>query len=297
MSDSGLIYDHKLVTAMWRAGHRDGGAMVGGPPRIVLHTSEGRTGPGALLTLNAGLLVKRFAYHLGVDLPTRTVDQYVPFDRAASTLRRPTSLQTNRQGSVCIQICLTGRSADVRSIPADDLRWLGREVLYPIMRAYGVPDVWATFVGPEAGVIATPTAPQRFTADEWVRFSGVCGHQHVPGNDHWDPGVINVEAIRQGIWQAGLGAAGTDARPQEVAPMYSPPLVLEPIAASCQAPQGGVWLVATSGAVYAFGAAPYCGGANGQPYFVGRNAARIEPNARGGYDIIATSGERYSYPV
>lgn len=287
------VVGHKLTGATWRPGHRDGGTMVGGPPRLVIHTSEGRTGPGALTALQNGLLAKRFAYHLGVDLPTRSVDQYVPFDRAASTLRNYGRVQTNRQGSACIQVCLTGRSAQIHTIPADDLRWLGREVLYPIMKAYSIPEVWATFVGLEAGVIATPTAPQRFTADQWVRFSGVCGHQHVPDNDHWDPGRLDVVTIRQGFYQA----VELEAAAKEVAPMYSPALILEPIAASCQAPQGGVWLVATSGAVYAFGAAPYCGGANGQPYFVGRNAARIEPNARGGYDIIATSGERYSYPV
>ncbi|RMF59089.1 MAG: hypothetical protein D6746_08790, partial [Bacteroidetes bacterium] len=36
---------------------------------------------------------------------------------------------------------------------------------------------------------------QRFTIDEWNKFSGVCGHQHVPDNDHWDPGKLDAVTI------------------------------------------------------------------------------------------------------
>ena len=30
---------------------------------------------------------------------------------------------------------------------------------------------------------------------EWMAFSGWCGHQHVPENDHWDPGRINISRL------------------------------------------------------------------------------------------------------
>lgn len=87
---------------------------------------------------------------------------------------------------------------------------------------------------------------------------------------------------------------------EKVKPMYSPTIVLEPIVASLINPSGGVWLLAESGAVYAF-YAPYKGGANGQDYFKGRKAAQLvfanaEERAAGKtYTILATSGERYSY--
>ena len=54
----------------------------------------------------------------------------------------------------------------------------------------------------------------------------------------------------------------------------------------------GVYLLATSVAVYALMGAQYQGGANGKPYFQGRTAARLEM-ANGSYAIVATSGERY----
>ncbi|MEA2533067.1 MAG: hypothetical protein QOJ93_878 [Actinomycetota bacterium] len=88
-----------------------------------------------------------------------------------------------------------------------------------------------------------------------------------------------------------------------VHPMFDP--AIGPIAAAAKWPDGGVLLVSPGGAVYALFGAPYCGGANGQPYFSGRQAAGFEANAegvavkspRGGYTIVATSGETYSYPV
>jgi N-acetylmuramoyl-L-alanine amidase. len=80
-----------------------------------------------------------------------------------------------------------------------------------------------------------------------------------------------------------------------VKPMYSPALVLEPIVASLKAPGGGEWLLAASGAVYAFDA-PYAGGASGQQYFAGRKAARLEIGPPGKtYTIVSESGERYDY--
>jgi hypothetical protein len=88
-----------------------------------------------------------------------------------------------------------------------------------------------------------------------------------------------------------------------VPPMFNP--AIGPIAAAAKWPDGGVVLVSPGGAVYALFGAPYCGGANGQPYFSGRQAAGFEVDAtgvavktpRGGYTIVATSGEKYSYPV
>lgn len=82
----------------------------------------------------------------------------------------------------------------------------------------------------------------------------------------------------------------------EVRPMYDPALALEPIVADLACPTGGVWLLARSGAVYAFGGAPYQGAANGKAYFAGRVAARLELVLDDGvpkYRIVATSGETY----
>lgn len=82
-----------------------------------------------------------------------------------------------------------------------------------------------------------------------------------------------------------------NAPPTKVTPMWNPPLS---VVASLDAPERGVWLLAPDGAIYAFAGAQYRGGANGQPYFEGRRAARLEANGEG-YVIVAESGERYAY--
>ena len=33
------------------------------------------------------------------------------------------------------------------------------------------------------------------TDQEWDQFGGVCGHQHVPENTHWDPGAIDWDTL------------------------------------------------------------------------------------------------------
>jgi len=30
---------------------------------------------------------------------------------------------------------------------------------------------------------------------QWLRGSGHCGHQHVPGNDHHDPGALRIDLV------------------------------------------------------------------------------------------------------
>lgn len=79
---------------------------------------------------------------------------------------------------------------------------------------------------------------------------------------------------------------------KKVFPLYSPPIQVEPIVADLACPTGGAWLLAASGAVYAFGGAPYLGGPNGKAYFEGRVAARLEP-VDGKYTVVAESGEKY----
>lgn len=85
----------------------------------------------------------------------------------------------------------------------------------------------------------------------------------------------------------------TDSRlPSEVNMQYDPPLALEPIVADLPAPNGGLWLLGRSGAIYALGGAPYLGGPNGKPYWGDRQAARLVP-VSDRYAVISTAGESY----
>ena len=35
----------------------------------------------------------------------------------------------------------------------------------------------------------------RMSDAKWRAFTGICGHQHVPDNDHWDPGRLDVSRM------------------------------------------------------------------------------------------------------
>lgn len=86
--------------------------------------------------------------------------------------------------------------------------------------------------------------------------------------------------------------AGAAPPTKRVYPMYSPPLVIEPIVADLACPTGGAWCLAASGAVYAWGGAPHLGQPRDKDYFEGRKAARLEP-VDGKYRVVAESGESY----
>lgn len=85
----------------------------------------------------------------------------------------------------------------------------------------------------------------------------------------------------------------------EVRPMHDPAIPLRPYVADCAWLGGGALVLADDGSVYAFGGAPYAGDPSGEPYWVGRRPALIEVSKVPGkdYDVVATSGERYSYPA
>jgi hypothetical protein len=39
------------------------------------------------------------------------------------------------------------------------------------------------------------SAPSRISSAAWASTAGLVGHQHAPGNDHWDPGAINANVL------------------------------------------------------------------------------------------------------
>lgn len=39
-------------------------------------------------------------------------------------------------------------------------------------------------------------ASQRLNGDEWMAFRGICGHEHVPENDHGDPGLFPMARLQ-----------------------------------------------------------------------------------------------------
>lgn len=166
----------------------DAGAYLGGPYRGVLHTTEGSSYVGAW-----------GAYRATGNNPHATVSfetgrfqvwQHLSFDRAASALVHPPNVQTNRWSA--IQIEIVGYAARSDQFPQglldglrDMMRWIeGATGIKPHSPQF---NPYPASAGLNNGV--------RFDPAEWLGFDGWCGHQHVPGNDHGDPGAINIGAL------------------------------------------------------------------------------------------------------
>ncbi|MDH6517726.1 hypothetical protein M2163_005292 [Streptomyces sp. SAI-135] len=170
---------------------------------VVLHTTEGRTLPtysgGALapnLTAVPDLAAKRLHWYQHFDIETSS--------RALANLRG--GVETNTL-NVC-QVELVG-TCD----PAIHGKWktAGKAHIYwpdaPDWALRGV----ARFLAwmheehgvPLAGPGAWPAYPssygskhgQRMSGRKWEAFKGVCGHMHVPENNHGDPGAIDFPRL------------------------------------------------------------------------------------------------------
>jgi len=175
------------------------------PWRLVLHTNEVIASTEALVN---GYAQRGWYPHVTADPRTRTIAQHVSFARAVTTTKNaPGGVETNRLHA--LQVELVGFAADAAYWPDEWCEWLGAHVIAPILmcrpiRLVGPPRPW---VDARDGFIARPDAPQRMTAVEWAYFDGICGHQHVPENDHWDPGRLREDRV--------FAAAGLFLDPEE----------------------------------------------------------------------------------
>lgn len=258
------------------------GPYVAGPWRGVLHSTEGTTAAGAVASYRKTGDCPHFT--VAWEAGALVVLQHIAIDRAVSAMRNLTGgVETNRLH--CIQIEVVGFAAHAATWPTpllDGLRTLmewveaqtGIKPHSPVFKPY------PASYGANNGV--------RMTADQWREFDGWCGHMHVPENLHGDPGDLDINYLLQ---RAPLP-------PKEVAPMFDPPLAMEPWAAAWKDERGAVLAaISSDGDVYAFGVA-WVGNVSGRSWWGDRRAAQIGPRPDGaaGYRVTATTGEFYDMP-
>lgn len=162
------------------------GPFIDVPPKIVLHTVEGK----GTYSYNPA------SYYGNPYWPHSTIDgvgihQHLPIDVYGFALANAAGgVETNR--AYAIQCEILWFSAEIADLPDDVLAnvadWVGW-----VAERTGAPILFAEFSGTNA---AGENAPQRFDGLEWLDFTGICGHQHVPENDHWDPGAFPVDRLR-----------------------------------------------------------------------------------------------------
>ena len=162
-------------------GANDAGAFVGGPPRGVLHTTEGGTYSGARSSFDEHNSWPHFtvtfenghfqAYqHLSIDVAARSLEH------------RAGTVQTNKQSA--IQIEIVGYAAHAPSFPKAYQEGIARLMRWIESNAHVARQSEVKFVA--------PGQETRLSDQKWLAYVGWCGHQHVPHNSHEDPGAIDI---------------------------------------------------------------------------------------------------------
>lgn len=186
----------------------NGGSMAGGPPRVIWHVTWDQLGAGGRMprfdSVARYLRGVDFCPHLMWDPWGGRIMQFYPATTSARAVRnRAGGVETNRQGSVCLQIetwfspgaVVNGvKYATVADTPCVNL-----ERIMGWARGWGVPDVW-------------PGGWPRWSGNSrdssrWVSQAGHYGHSQVPENDHDDPGPMPRSMFRIGVPTPG-GAPG-----------------------------------------------------------------------------------------
>jgi hypothetical protein len=175
------------------------------PSRIVIHTTETARLPG----YREGSVAPHFTIGVGDpgSLPneqkgTVRIWQHISLDRTASALRHNRgTIETNHMGAHCIQIeCITyigdqdaagivGNKGKFPKALSKALAGLVQEITSALgdININIHPEKWS------ASGSYGEKASQRLTEAEWETFNGICGHEHVPNNTHWDPGAFDIK--------------------------------------------------------------------------------------------------------
>jgi hypothetical protein len=167
-----------------------GPAFQGKPWRGVLHTTEGTSVDGAI----ASYRDKHNDFpHLTIDPNSQRVVQHLPLDIGAralgSTKADLGTLKTN--GANAIQIEIVGKATDSPKLTSEQLTFI-LDIMFKVEDAVPIPHSsdLKFLKHKDPGI-----AKNRLDLAKWDAFSGWCGHQHVPFNDHDDPGAIDIDSL------------------------------------------------------------------------------------------------------
>lgn len=169
------------------------------PDCVVLHTTEGRGwtdyGGGA----TSPHMTIWFDFAAGVPVGVR---QHFPADMSSRALSRPApKTDANRTNTMNVfQIELVGTSGWASpdngnapyhvpnlwpDAPDNALRYVAH-VLAWLHQEWGVP------LTPIADRFPSWRSAEPMSWSRWQAFTGICGHGHVPGQSHTDPGALNA---------------------------------------------------------------------------------------------------------
>ncbi|MER8583167.1 N-acetylmuramoyl-L-alanine amidase [Mesorhizobium sp. M1423] len=168
--------------ATWKPISGPSGTNLGGPFKIVHHTTEGSTAQGAF---------DAFRAH-GSD-PHFTVDatkiyQHIDTNEAARALKNLAGgVQTNRDSAVQIEVVGFAHRPKTRAT-LENVRRLCRW----IESTHSIPTTWPNGP-PKPAVNGKDPGGHNRNAANWDMKGGHYGHSNVPENTHWDPGYTKTE--------------------------------------------------------------------------------------------------------
>ncbi|MER7707252.1 peptidoglycan-binding protein [Kitasatospora sp. NPDC097605] len=179
---------------------RLGGQAIGGAmdhpesgPRVTWHTTECPSGSGYFTSMGSYLISAGTEPQVLYDPASDRLGQFGPLTRSGRALRNDGTRRTNREGAVNIQVEVVARAGQPWTDGFDPSQKPNFQRLLAAARAHGVPDDWPA--GPPVG---SPSAPSNRSRQVWQTKAGHYGHCHVPGNDHWDPGALDIAKVPGG---------------------------------------------------------------------------------------------------
>lgn len=178
------------MTELWcpgaekiRGPHSGGsGPMTGGPPRIIWH----RTAGGTYASNKSYLKAEGFEPHLLWDPTTGELGQFMPANVGGFAVQHTEVLQTNRMGTICLQIEVADHG---ETWNITDTKMLGIEKIIAFIRQLGIPDELP------AGPMAPLGKSGKRDPKVWASKGGHYGHCHVPENSHTDPGRMDFKKV------------------------------------------------------------------------------------------------------
>lgn len=166
------------------------------PNVLVLHTMEVDGWPGYSNGNTAPHLSLRTYRNSDGTLKSYAWRQHFPFNRTARALKNLRGgVETNNSTQGVIQVELGGTCGWANNVSPN---WGDPATVKKI----GKPLIdFLVFCNQELDIELVAPYPfkpwnakhKRMTYSEWLRFKGICGHQHVPENSHVDPGPIPIE--------------------------------------------------------------------------------------------------------
>lgn len=220
----GWIYDQIEGGSRQDFGRSSSGVTWRRAPVIhLLHTTEGSGWPGYVNGGNAP--------HFTINPRLRQTRQHFSLD-AGSRALRPGGVDANAMGTVQYEMIMSAK--DSQDMTDDEIAYVA-SVLSVVTKETGIKaQCSVTFGGGEAYGI---NGPYRLSVGDFLAYEGILGHQHVPGNSHWDPGHFPIDRL--------ISAMGNSEISHPITPTHTP-APSRPTATSSKLAVDGIWGVLTT---------------------------------------------------